>query len=116
MKRAVGGCTGLIQPIDVGIGKPWKCRLRYKQEEWLIASTDWERVAPSLMRKLAAEWCVKSWNRTKEDVVYNSWRHEPFSYFPGKETRETIYESDYDYSSSEEEEEEDTRDDVVESI
>ena len=56
-----GGCTGLIQPIDVGIGKPWKC-LRYKLEEWLFSSTHWERVARSLMRKLAAEWGVQAWN------------------------------------------------------
>jgi len=31
-----GGCTGLVQPIDVGIGKPFKNRMRYKLEEWLI--------------------------------------------------------------------------------
>ena len=62
------------------------------------------------MRKLAAEWGVQASNRTREDVVYNSWRHEPFLYFPGEETLETINESDCNYSSSEDEGEEDTGD------
>ena len=52
-----GGCTGLIQPINVGIGKPWKYHF-FKLKEWLIVSTEWDRVSPSFMRKLAAEWGV----------------------------------------------------------
>ncbi len=31
-----GGCTGLAQPIDVGIGKPFKNRCRYKWEEHMM--------------------------------------------------------------------------------
>ncbi len=31
-----GGCTGLCQPIDIGIGKPLKSRARYFWEEWII--------------------------------------------------------------------------------
>ena len=31
-----GGCTGLCQPIDVGIGKPLKSRARHLWEEWMV--------------------------------------------------------------------------------
>lgn len=31
-----GGCTGFVQPIDVGIGKPFNHRIRTWLEEWLM--------------------------------------------------------------------------------
>jgi hypothetical protein len=30
------GCTGLVQPVDVGIGKPLKNRMRHQWEEFMI--------------------------------------------------------------------------------
>ena len=107
-----GGCTGLIQPIDVGINKPWKARLRHYLEDWLLYQ-DYSRKTPKEMRSLMASFAIKSWERVTEDYVWNAWRHHPFSYFPDEETRETAFEDDDDdlsYSSSEagsEEEEED---------
>ena len=29
-------CTGLCQPLDVGINKPFRCRVWLRWEEWLI--------------------------------------------------------------------------------
>ena len=31
-----GGCTGLCQPVDVGVNKPFKDRLRGQWEAWMI--------------------------------------------------------------------------------
>ena len=31
-----GGCTGLAQPVDVGIGKPFKNRVRRHWEDWML--------------------------------------------------------------------------------
>ena len=31
------GCTGLCQPLDVGINKPFKCGVRQRWEEWMIS-------------------------------------------------------------------------------
>ena len=36
-------------------------------------------------------------------MVWNSWCHEPFFYFPDEETRKVVYESNDSYSSSDEE-------------
>ena len=35
-----GGCTGLTQPLDVGINKPLKSRVRVLWEEWMINEID----------------------------------------------------------------------------
>ena len=31
-----GGCTGLLQPVDVGIGRPLKCRVKQRWSDWMI--------------------------------------------------------------------------------
>ena len=31
-----GGCTGLAQPVDVEIGKPFKSRARRHWEDWML--------------------------------------------------------------------------------
>ena len=99
-----GGCTGLIQPVDVGINKPWKNRLRYRLEDYIM-ETDFDRIAPVTIRPLMAQWAVESWNKVHPDTVYNSWRHAPWSYFPGEATREVVFQEDnFDESSSSEEE------------
>lgn len=99
-----GGCTGLIQPIDVGIGKPFKNRMRYKWEEWMIEQYDNDKgntecVAPKDARKYIALWASESWNRVPEDIVYNSWRHHPFSYFPEEEMHLTNFQAKEDLFS-----------------
>ena len=110
-----GGCTGLVQPIDVGVSKLFKHRIRYWLEEWL-ADEDTSRVRPKEARQLLAKWVCDSWARTMEETVYNSWRHAPFSYFLDDSTYEVEYESEYDYSSDEEEDNGDKGDDIIETI
>lgn len=105
-----GGCTGLVQPIDVGVGKPVKHRIRQWLEEWLMQNEGFERVKPPVARRLIADWTLKAWDSIHKDTVWNSWRHQPFSYFPDEETREVVYESDDSYSSSSDEEGDDGED------
>ena len=109
-----GGCTGLVQPIDVGIGKPVKHRIRQWLEEWLLENKGFDRVKAPVARRLIADWTIKAWNSITKDMVWNSWRHQPFSYFPDEETREVVYESDESYSSSDEED--DDGEDVLEPV
>ena len=107
-----GGCTGLIQPLDVGINRPWKNRLCYRLEDFIMEQDedDFNRLAPNVIRPLMAKWAVESWDKVQKDTVYNSWRHKPWSYFPMEETRVVEFQDDdFDYSSDEEEEEETQR-------
>jgi hypothetical protein len=106
-----GGCTGLVQPIDVGIGKPWKYRMRNRVEEWTMTRTT-DRVKPKETRLLIAEWAAEAWERLPNDIVYNSWRHHPFSYFPDEPSRETSFLDDgIAYSDEDEDDDEDDNQD-----
>jgi hypothetical protein len=102
-----GGCTGLIQPLDVGINKPWKNRLRYKIEDYIMEQEHFDRITPKVMRPLMAKWAVASWEKVHKDTVYNSWRHAPWSYFPDEPTRAVSFQDDdFDFSDSDGDEEE----------
>ena len=101
-----GGCTGLVQPIDVGIGKPFKNRMRYRWEEWMMGQyseedDSVERIKPVEARKYIATWAADSWNAIPKAAVKNSWRHKPFSYFPEESTEAYVF-SDEDDSGDEE--------------
>ena len=114
-----GGCTGLVQPIDVGVGKLFKNRMRYKWEEWLIDQYDdgasADRVKPTDATKFIAEWASESWKCIPKEVVYNAQKHNPFSHFPDKLTlpsnfqeEEDLYEDNGDKGDEELEVEEST--------
>ena len=77
-----GGCTGLCQPIDIGIGKPLKNRVRDLWENWMIEQGgETVRFTPP-SRQTIADWVVSSLNTLPCDLIKRSWRHSPFSYFP----------------------------------
>jgi len=41
-----GGCTSLIQPVDVGINKPFKDRIKNYWEEWMVENGLLEGTSP----------------------------------------------------------------------
>jgi hypothetical protein len=51
-----GGCTGLLQPLDVGLNKPFKVRVRVSWEEWMMAMIDNHGVIESPTREDIASW------------------------------------------------------------
>lgn len=102
-----GGCTGLVQPIDVGIGKPFKNRMRYCCEEWMMDQYTMdngqvERIKPVDARRFVATWASHVWGEFSRQTVKNSWRHKPFSYFP-EEVPETQALSDEEEESGDDE-------------
>ena len=83
-----GGCTGLCQPIDVGIGKPLKSRARHLWEEWMVQECTANNAAATRppSRLLMSQWISASINRILEtpSMIRNSWRHAEYSYFPNE--------------------------------
>ena len=59
-----GGCTSLCQPVDVGVNKPFKSRMRRLWEEWMISTglNETGKITPPT-RKDIAEW---SWTLTQD--------------------------------------------------
>lgn len=75
------GCTSLVQPIDVGIGKPFKDRMRTVWWDWMIEQDSDGPILPLPSREIASQWVAESWNTIGEDIVKASWRKSGFSYF-----------------------------------
>jgi hypothetical protein len=83
-----GGCTGLCQPIDVGICKPLKNHVRNKHEDWMMHQQELLRQqgqdnqkigAPS--RETVSSWVIDSLQALGEETIKNTWRHNPYSYY-----------------------------------
>ena len=76
-----GGCTGLCQPIDIGVCKPLKNRIHARHDAWLVAQGPGvRRIAPP-SRSVVADWVVSSVQALPQDIIERSWRHDPFSFF-----------------------------------
>jgi hypothetical protein len=73
------GCTGHVQPVDVGIGKPLKNRIRKHWYEWAVSQLPNSPVLDPTIADIA-EWVVKSLRNFPPNIVYNSWRKQGFSY------------------------------------
>jgi hypothetical protein len=64
-----------------------------------METNNFDYIAPNVIRPLIAKWAIDSWEKVHADTVYNSWRHEPFSYFPGEPTRAVVFQDDdFDFS------------------
>ena len=74
------GCTGLVQPIDVGINKPFKANMRKIYTEWLLEQ-DADAAIPSASRLNVSAWILESVKGIKKETIVNSWRKTGFSYF-----------------------------------
>ena len=82
------GCTALGQPVDVGIGKPLKNRVRRHWEVWMLETGVDAVIAKRPKREVVSQWCIDGLNDLSETIVKNSWRHGEFSYFPNENETE----------------------------
>ena len=80
-----GGCTGLTQPVDVGIGKPLKNRMSNCWEDYMIEVGLQELLTRPPSRQTITEWVMKSLTSLPTSLVRASWRHAPYSYFPNEQ-------------------------------
>lgn len=70
-----GGLTGQLQPLDVGVNKPFKDLLRREYNEWL--SADNRELTPAGRVKRASlatvcGWVLSAWSAIPRDVVMRS--------------------------------------------
>jgi hypothetical protein len=74
------GCTGLVQPINVGINKPFKANMRKIYTEWILEQ-DADAAIPSASRLNVSAWILEAVGGIKKETIVNSWRKTGFSYF-----------------------------------
>ena len=81
-----GGCTSLCQPVDIGINKPLKNRIRSMWEQYMLEEGLQEDTTKPPSRQTVAQWCTTALKELDGDLVRNSWRRsEGYSYFPDEE-------------------------------
>ncbi len=65
-----GGCTGLCQPLDVGINKPFKARVRALWEEWMIKEIDHTGMVYVPTRKDISSWVAQVvWGMDRKNLM-----------------------------------------------
>ncbi len=67
------GCTGNVQPVDVGYNKPFKAKVREQYRDWLFAQ-DPDKPTPTAKRIDVAEWIIMVERNMSEASVKNAWR------------------------------------------
>lgn len=70
-----GGCTSVLQPLDVCLNKPFKVNIRRKWNEWMIAGDKQLTKAGYLKRPALAtvcQWVIDAWNEIPTDMVIRS--------------------------------------------
>ena len=84
VKHIPGGLTSLCQPVDVGINKPLKNRIRRKWEQYMIYIGIEQVKTQPPSRQMMAQWCIDSLNDLGATVVQNAWKKTGYSYFPNE--------------------------------
>ena len=82
-----GGCTGLVQPLDVGVNKPLKNRIRRKWEEYMLEEGLAMTVLKPPTRQRMATWVTESLDDLGEHIVKAARRRNGYSYFPQEEVQ-----------------------------
>ena len=60
-----GGCTSLVQPLDVSINKPFKCAMRKQWKDWMNAPSEDHELTNAGKRKRV--------RHGQNNAIFNYW-------------------------------------------
>ena len=75
------GCTGLVQPVDVGFNKAFKCKMHNKFLKWMMLQ-DPNVPIPGYTHHNVAQWIINVQNNISMETICNTWWKTGFSYYP----------------------------------
>ncbi len=108
-----GGCTGLCQPLDIGINKPFKTRVRALWEEWMIDEIDQTGMVYAPSREDISSWVAQVvWGMDKKPLMKNAWRKTGYNWFP-EEGDDAMEDGDGDIDDDNYDDEADILEDVL---
>lgn len=72
-----GGLTGMLQPLDVSVNRPFKVEFRRCYSEWM-ASDNHEKTPTGRLKRAplatVAEWVLRAWSSVSLDIVAKSFK------------------------------------------
>lgn len=77
-----GGCTCVVQPVDVGFNKPFKSAYRANFRSWLVQKAMLYGTIQCPERQQVAKWVVDASCYVSQQTIRNSWRKDGFEWFP----------------------------------
>ena len=72
------GCTGLLQPVNVGINRTFKAVMRSQWEDW-IQHTNFKQKASWFEM---STWVLHAISKLNTKLCENSWKHCEYLWFP----------------------------------
>jgi hypothetical protein len=77
-----GGCTGLVQPLDVSYNKPFKTRIRPAWEEYMMNDMRVNGTIASPLREEVSHWISEAyWALEGSPIIKNVWLETSYSWF-----------------------------------
>ena len=80
-KLIPGGCTWLVQPLDVGVAKPFKDRTRDLWWNWMIEMAENDEKMNEPSRELIQDWVSSSWDDMPKELITNALTKTDLSWF-----------------------------------
>jgi hypothetical protein len=81
VKFIPAGCTGLVQLVDVGCNKSFKCKMCNEFLAWMM-SQDPNVPIPRSTCHDVARWIINAQNNISAETILNAWRKTRFPYYP----------------------------------
>jgi hypothetical protein len=78
------GCTGMVQPVDVGYNKPLKSKFCEQYRKWML-DQDPNQSIPCPSRVLVTECLIAAQSLISPAIIHNAWKKTGFSWFSNQE-------------------------------
>ena len=75
------GCTGLMQPINVGYNKSFKAKMCEEYTSWMLGQ-DPDLPIPATTRHQLSEWIIAAQKNISAETIHNAWRKTGYLYYP----------------------------------
>ncbi len=77
-----GGCTCVLQPIDVDFNKPFKSCYRNRLRNWMVQEAIMHGEINCPSREQVAQWIVTASEFLSTQTIHNAWRRTGLECFP----------------------------------